>query len=250
MGIFSRKRRERPTGSPQDAAVQEAAPQDAVPQDAGPGDAGPRGSMRPVGPQDPPMPAEGREGTWIYEVSGEYSSETWAPPEAIVRWWQVDADGNVVGEAVENENFGPPKDDLARITDPDGPLRWLPDPERSVRAWLDIALGRIAEGLEVHWLKVTKPPLVLGGRDASDFTSDHDFDQPPPPRIGVAVPVGFGAQLPGYSKVVMWGLVLWVLVDDGSGEDPVQNVWYRHEIDAERAEESLRIALQAPDIRF
>ncbi|MFI9329817.1 hypothetical protein ACIGZJ_20015 [Kitasatospora sp. NPDC052868] len=232
MGIFNRRRRS-------------AVPQDAVP--ATPQDAPPRGTMRPVGPQDPPLPGGG--GSWIYEVAGEYSSETWAPPESIRRWWQVDRDGNVIGEAVENELFGPPKDDLARATDPNGPMSWLPDPEATVRGWLSVALGRIADGVEVHWLKVTDTPVCLAGEDAGDF-APPDFEQAPPSRIGVAVPVGLGVQLAGHAPTVLWGLLLWVTVSDGSQEDAVQNVWLRHEVDADRADENLRIVLQAPEIRF
>ncbi|MER7701930.1 hypothetical protein ABTX81_03375 [Kitasatospora sp. NPDC097605] len=226
MRIFGRKRRDR---SPQDAP--------------------PRGTMRPVGPQDPPLPPGREGGTWIYEVAGEYSAETWAPPEAIRRWWQLDRDGNVIGEAVENEHFGPPQDDLARATDLDGPLGWLTDPEEAVRGWLAVALDRIADGLEVHWLKVIETPVVLAGEDASDFAAP-DFDRPPPSRIGVAVPIGFGGRLAGYAPTVIWGLLLWVMVSTGPEEDTVQNVWLRPEVEADRAEENLRIVLQAPDIRF
>ncbi|MFE7564768.1 hypothetical protein [Kitasatospora sp. NPDC057500] len=202
-----------------------------------------------MGPQDPPLPPGREGGSWIYEVAGEYSAETWAPPEAIRRWWQLDRDGNVVGEAVENENFGPPQDDLARATAPDGALNWLPDPEAAVRGWLAVALDRIAEGLEVHWLKVIGDPVVLAGEDHSDFAVP-DFDLPPPSRIGVAVPIGFGGRLAGYEPTVIWGLLLWVVISGGPDEDTVQNVWLRPEVEADRAEENLRIVLQAPDIRF
>ncbi|MFB6894515.1 hypothetical protein ACFCX4_35045 [Kitasatospora sp. NPDC056327] len=236
MGIFGRRRRDR------SAAAQEA------PQDS-PQDAPPRGTMRPAGPQDPPRPPGTEDGSWIYEVAGEYSSESWAPPESIRRWWKLDRDGNVIGEAVENEHFGPPKDDLTRATDPTGPLNWLPDPEETVRGWLTVALGRIADGLEVHWLKVTDTPVVLAGEDASDF-APPDFDRPPPARIGVAVPIGFGGQLPGYEPTVIWGLLLWVHISGSEEEDLVQNVWLRPEVEADRAAENLRIVLQAPDIRF
>jgi hypothetical protein len=228
MGIFGRRRRSRPD-----------APQDAWPPET-----------LPDGLEDLPLPAGADNGDhWIYEIDGEYSSETWAPPESIRRWWLVDRDGNVVGESVENPKFGPPQDDLRRVTDPDGPLSWLPHPEATVRGWLTVALGRVAEGIEVHWLKVKDDPLVLGGNDASDF-GRPDFDSPPPPRIGVAVPVGLGVQLAGHSPTVLWGLLLWVLVADDPAADPKNNVWFRSEVDADRADELLRIVLQAPDIRF
>ncbi|MDJ0345705.1 hypothetical protein QMK19_34285 [Streptomyces sp. H10-C2] len=186
MGIFGRKRR----------------PADARPLDT-PQDARPPGTLRPVGPQDLPLPGDDDGSRWIYEVAGESSSETWAPPESIRRWWRVDRDGNELEGPVENENFGPPQDNLRRATDPDGPLSWFPDPEATVRGWLSITLDRIAEGIQVHWLQVTDRPLVLAGHDPSDFASP-DFDGTPPPRIGVAVPVGLGVQLAGHAPAVLW----------------------------------------------
>ncbi len=255
MGIFGRKGRPadtRPLDTPQDAPrdTPQDGPQDARPQSMSQ-DTRPQGALRPVGPQDAPMPGgDDDDGSrWIYEVAGEYSSETWAPRESIRRWWRVDRDGNELEGPVENENFGPPQNDLRRATDPDGPLSWLPDPEATVRGWLSVALDRIGEGIEVHWLQVTGTPLVLAGHDVSDF-APPDFDGTPPPRIGVAVPVGFGAQMAGHSLTVLWGLLLWVTVSEDPAADPKQNVWLRHEVDAERADELLRIVLQAPDIRF
>lgn len=255
MGIFSRKNRDRaaapqdthqdapPREEPQDAPPREAAqnaPQDA-PQDASPG------VRRDALPGLPPE-LVGQGGSWIYEVAGEYSTETWAPPESIRRWWEVDRDGNVIGGPVENEHFGPPQDDLTRATDPDGPLGWLTDPETAIRQWLAVALERIVEGVEIHWLKVIDTPVVLAGNDASDF-APPDFSQDPPSRIGVAVPVGFGGQVDGHDPAVAWGLLLWVTVTDGPDEN-LQNVWLRYEVEVDRAAESLRIVLQAPDIQF
>ncbi|MDJ0345704.1 hypothetical protein QMK19_34280 [Streptomyces sp. H10-C2] len=39
-------------------------------------------------------------------------------------------------------------------------------------------------------------------------------------------------------------------VSEDPAADAKQNVWLRNEIDADRADELLRIVLQAPDIRF
>ncbi|WP_431676613.1 hypothetical protein [Kitasatospora sp. KL5] len=193
---------------------------------------------------------DGEDGSrWVYEVAGEYSSDTWAPPESVRRWWRLDVNGEVLEGPVENERFGPPKDDLLRVTDPYGPLSWLDDPEEMVRGWLAIALERVADGISVHWLKVTDSPLVLAGHDASDFAVP-DFDAPPPPRIGAAVPVGLGLQLEGHAPTVLWGLLLWVMISDGPDADPRHNVWLRHEVGVDRADELLRVVLQAPDIRF
>jgi len=228
MGIFGRKRRTRPNQE---------------------GDSWVPATL-PDGLEDLPVPGGTDNGDrWIYEIDGDYASETWAPPESIRRWWLVDKNGNVVGESVENPKYGPPQDDLSRVTAADSPLNWLSDPERLVRSWLASALERIAQGIEVHWLKVKDAPLVLAGHDSSDM-APPDMDSPPPPRIGAAVPIGLGVQLAGHSPKVLWGLLLWVMVSDDPTGAPRQNVWFRSEIDADRADEQLRIVLQDPDIRF
>jgi hypothetical protein len=204
----------------------------------------------PEGLQDLPLPSGGDNGDrWVYEIDSEYESDSWVPPESIRRWWLVDRDGNVVGDAVENPRFGPPQDDLRRVTDPEGPLSWLSDPEATVRQWLAVALGRIAEGIDVHWLKVNDTPVVLAGNDSSDFARP-DLDSPPPPRIGAAVPVGLGVQLGDHAPTVLWGLLLWVMVSDDPAAGLKKNVWFRPEIEADRADELLRVVLQDPDIRF
>jgi hypothetical protein len=204
----------------------------------------------PDGLEDLPLPNGAANGDhWIYEIDGEYSSETWAPPESIRRWWLVDRDGEVVGESVENPKYGPPQDDLSRVTDPDGPLAWLSDPEATVRTLLAAALERIAQGIDVHWIKIKDAPLALAGHDVSDF-APPDLGSPPPPRIGAAIPVGLGVQLGDHAPTVLWGLLLWVTVTEDPAAQPRQNVWFRSEVEADRADEQLRIVLQAPDIRF
>lgn len=225
MGIFGRRRRPDP------------------PRDSGPP------TTLPEGLRNLPLPSHSDNGDrWIYEIDGEYASETWAPPESIRRRWLVDREGNVVGESVENPEYGPPRDDLSHATDPDGPLNWLPDPEASVREWLAAALDHVAQGIEVRWLKVKGTPLVLAGHDASDC-SPPDLASPPP-RIGAAVPVGLGARLAGHSPTVLWGLLLWVMVSDDPAAAPRQNVWFCPEIDADHADDRLRVVLRDPDILF
>jgi len=227
MGIFKRKR-------PQPEPARNSWPPETLPD----------------GLQDLPLPSGTDNGDhWVYEIDGDYAAETWAPPESIRRWWLVDRNGDVVGESVENPKYGPPQDDLSRATEPGGPLDWLPDPEATVRTWLSAALDRISQGIDVHWLKVKDTPLVLAGHDVTDF-APPDFGSSPPPRIGAAVPVGVGVQLADHAPTVLWGLLLWVRVIDDPTAEPRQNVWFRSEIDVDRADEQLRIVLQAPDIRF
>lgn len=234
MGIFGRRKQGGPAGATAPPRTSPGIPAQAPPR-------APSGTP-------PTDDGNGGDGSrWIYEIGGDYSSETWSPPEAIRRWWRVDRNGDVVEGPVENENYGPPQDDLHRVTDPDGPLRWLPDPEKTVRGWLSVALGRLSDGIDVHWLKVTGAPLVLAGHDASR-ASVPDFLGTPPPRIGAAVPVGVGVQLAGHAPKVLWGLLVWVTVSDASGER--QNVWLRHEIGPEEADATLRLVLADPETRF
>ncbi|MCZ4119616.1 hypothetical protein [Streptomyces sp. H39-S7] len=74
-----------PTDAPPTDAPPPRTPQDARPRSMSP-DAQPTTTRRQAGPQDRPLPGgDDDESRWIYEVAGEYSSETWAPPESVRR---------------------------------------------------------------------------------------------------------------------------------------------------------------------
>ena len=58
-----------------------------------------------------PLPGEIEEarrnpGGWVYRIAGEYGPDDRVPPWAIVGGWKVDAQGNIVGSFVRNENYG------------------------------------------------------------------------------------------------------------------------------------------------
>jgi hypothetical protein len=42
---------------------------------------------------------------WVYRIAGRFRPNDQIPKEAIIGAWQVDADGNIVGDFVKNENY-------------------------------------------------------------------------------------------------------------------------------------------------
>ena len=49
--------------------------------------------------------AKKRPGGWVYEIVGDFGPHDEVPPSAIRGAWQVDLDGNIVGEFQRNPNF-------------------------------------------------------------------------------------------------------------------------------------------------
>ncbi len=52
---------------------------------------------------------------WVYRISGRFGRADHVPPEAIVGAWKVDAEGDIVGDFIENEKFDPVKWPLLRF---------------------------------------------------------------------------------------------------------------------------------------
>lgn len=44
--------------------------------------------------------------SWVYQIDGNYGASDDVPPEAVMGAWQVDGDGNIVGEFLPNPNYG------------------------------------------------------------------------------------------------------------------------------------------------
>jgi hypothetical protein len=42
---------------------------------------------------------------WVYRIAGSFEPNDRVPREAIIGAWKVDAQGNIVGEFVRNENY-------------------------------------------------------------------------------------------------------------------------------------------------
>lgn len=48
---------------------------------------------------------------WIYKFSKKYSSKDYVPPEDIIGAWQVDSNGNIIGDFIRNSKFIQKNDD-------------------------------------------------------------------------------------------------------------------------------------------
>jgi hypothetical protein len=44
---------------------------------------------------------------WVYKIDGRFGPDDYVPPECIVGAWKVDANGELIGEYVENPNYHP-----------------------------------------------------------------------------------------------------------------------------------------------
>lgn len=42
---------------------------------------------------------------WVYRIAGKFHDNERIPAEAVVGAWQVDANGNIIGSFVPNENY-------------------------------------------------------------------------------------------------------------------------------------------------
>ncbi|MEE4546259.1 hypothetical protein V2S66_30385 [Streptomyces sp. V4-01] len=92
------------------------------------------------------------------------------PGEAIQGIWLVDADGNLTGEFEENPNYGPPKDEFAKLTEPDHWLGWLgEDPAKAVRDAIANCLHQQAPNAVLEWAKIREDSrFFTGGRPSRD----------------------------------------------------------------------------------
>ncbi|WP_411075686.1 hypothetical protein [Streptomyces sp. cmx-4-7] len=196
-------------------------------------------------------PEPAGEGSWIYEISGEYAGEDgWTPDETIRRGWKVDHRGRETGETFDNPHYGPPKDNFDRLADPDCPLHMFDDPSATVRAWTEVVLQRIVPGVTVEWLKVLAEPVALAGEDPASF-APPDFAGPPPSRIGAAVPVGVGIRRQDGVAVLLWGVLFWAAVTAPEpGPEPTEvYITLVPRLEAEQAGPRLRAHLSKPEGR-
>jgi hypothetical protein len=49
---------------------------------------------------------------WIYKFSKKYSLTDYVPPEDIIGAWQVDSNGNIIGDFIKNSKFIPKNDEV------------------------------------------------------------------------------------------------------------------------------------------
>ncbi|WP_234343690.1 hypothetical protein [Streptomyces sp. NRRL F-5123] len=84
------------------------------------------------------------------------------PGEAVHGYWLVGEDGKLTGEFRENPDYGPPKDDFAKLTGTDHWLGWLgDDPAGAVRGGiLDCLLPQVPTAV-LEWVKILDEPRFL-----------------------------------------------------------------------------------------
>ncbi len=69
-------------------------------------------NQKPVKPSDEVMQqAKFHANGWVYQIDGKYAPSQAVPPEVIMGAWQVDANGNIVGEFIANSKYKPKKED-------------------------------------------------------------------------------------------------------------------------------------------
>ncbi|MFJ1708514.1 hypothetical protein [Kitasatospora sp. NPDC088346] len=171
----------------------------------------------------------------------------YVPGEAVQGFWRVDKDGKLTGEFVENPNYGPPKDDFAKLTDSEHWLDWLgQQPAAAVRDSIAGILDEQVSGATLEWIKVTDVPRYLtGGRPQPD-----DEDRMIVTRAGIALPFALSVISPGRRREILQGAFSWAAVRLDQPGDRKDQVWLDLRADLDWAEAELRTRIyrvgQAP----
>lgn len=157
------------------------------------------------------------------------------PAEAVQGAWIVGPDGKLTGEFKENPNYGPPRDDFAKLTEPDHWLGWLSNnPAQAVRDSISQCLTDQAPTAVLDWVKILDTPRYLtGGRRRPD----HD-DQIIATRAGLAV--SFALSVTARTREILTGTFTWVAVRLDQPADRKDQVWLDLWSDLEWAEAELR----------
>jgi hypothetical protein len=149
----------------------------------------------------------------------------------------VGPDGRATGEYVHNPNFGPVRDDFARLESPDRWLGWLPGPAgRAVRAQLQDLLAGQVPGSVVDWVKVTDEPAFL----TVGVKADNDPGVLTVRRAAVAVPFALGVRKPPGRPEILTGVLTWAAVGLDRPRARQDRVWLDFAMTRERAEQLLQ----------
>ncbi|MFF8837541.1 hypothetical protein [Streptomyces sp. NPDC015130] len=161
----------------------------------------------------------------------------YVPGEAVQGVWRVGQDGKLTGEFVENPNYGPPKDDFAKLTEPDHWLGWLGEqPVTAVRDSIAEILDEQVSGATVEWIKVVDAPRYLtGGRPEPDDESRMIVT-----RAGIALPFALSVTSPGRRREILEGVFSWVAVSLDQPGNRKDQVWFDLRADLDWAETELR----------
>lgn len=138
---------------------------------------------------------------------------------------------------MENPNYGPPKDDFAKLTDSEHWLGWLGEqPPVAVRDSIAGILDEQVPGAVLEWIKVLDVPRYLtGGRPQPDDESNMIVT-----RAGLALPFALSVTSPGGRREILQGAFSWVAVrldQPGARKD---QVWLDLRADLDWAETELR----------
>ncbi|MCX5388468.1 hypothetical protein [Streptomyces sp. NBC_00094] len=161
----------------------------------------------------------------------------YVPGEAVQGVWRVGQDGKLTGEFVENPNYGPPKDDFAKLTEPDHWLGWLGEqPAAAVRDSIAEILDQQVPGAALEWIKVVDAPRYLtGGRPQPDDKSHLIVT-----RAGIALPFALSVTSPGRRREILQGVFSWVAVRLDQPGNRKDQVWLDLRVDLDWAETELR----------
>ncbi|MET9674681.1 hypothetical protein ABZY68_16530 [Streptomyces sp. NPDC006482] len=161
----------------------------------------------------------------------------YVPGEAVQGVWRVGQDGKLTGEFVENPNYGPPKDDFAKLTEPDHWLGWLGEqPAAAVRDSIAEILDQQVPGAALEWIKVVDAPRYLtGGRPQPDDKGHLIVT-----RAGIALPFALSVTSPGRRREILQGVFSWVAVRLDQPGNRKDQVWLDLRVDLDWAETELR----------
>ncbi|TQJ37594.1 hypothetical protein OHU34_01835 [Streptomyces sp. NBC_00080] len=161
----------------------------------------------------------------------------YVPGEAVQGVWRVGEDGKLTGEFVENPNYGPPKDDFAKLTDSEHWLGWLGgQPGVAVRDSIAGILDEQVPGAVLEWMKVLDVPRYLtGGRPQPDDESNMIVT-----RAGLALSFALSVTSPGRRREILQGVFSWVAVRLDQPGRRKDQVWLDLRADLDWAETELR----------
>jgi hypothetical protein len=194
--------------------------------------------------------AAANPGGSVASIDSEYIGhpDGFIPGEAIQGVWLVDADGNLTGEFKENPDYGPPKDEFAKLTEPDHWLGWLgDDPAEAVRDAIADCLHQQAPNAVLEWVKILETPrFFTGGRPSRD-----DENAMLVTRAGLAV--SFALSVTSRKREILTGVFSWVAVRLDQPGNRIDQVWLDLWTDLDWAEEELRkriyaVGQPAPDL--
>ncbi len=158
----------------------------------------------------------------------------YVPGEAVTGYWLVGEDGRLTGEFEVNPRHGPPRDDLAPLTESGHWLDWLGDcPGAAVRDSVQEILEEQVASAELEWFKILdKPRFFTGGRKRPDGRILVT-------RAGLAVSFVLSVVAPDKPREFLHGVFSWAAVGLDRPSDRADRVWFDLGMDLDRGEAEL-----------